>query len=108
MPAIAAEVKHTPDAPAAARARLADMGPLSRSETITLATLAGAVVLWVMGEALGVSAVLGAMLALSGLLMTGVLQWRDCLEYTPAWDTLMWFAGESSLLFDRSADLLFR
>lgn len=24
--------------------------------------------------------------------MTGVLQWRDCLEYTPAWDTLTWFA----------------
>jgi hypothetical protein len=22
----------------------------------------------------------------------GVLTWRDCLEYTPAWDTLIWFA----------------
>lgn len=21
-----------------------------------------------------------------------MLTWRDCLEYTPAWDTLIWFA----------------
>jgi DASS family divalent anion:Na+ symporter len=26
------------------------------------------------------------------LLLPGVLTWRDCLEYTPAWDTLIWFA----------------
>lgn len=25
-------------------------------------------------------------------LLPGVLTWRDCLEYTPAWDTLIWFA----------------
>lgn len=24
--------------------------------------------------------------------LTGVLTWRDCLEYSPAWDTLIWFA----------------
>lgn len=23
---------------------------------------------------------------------SGVLTWRDCLEYSPAWDTLIWFA----------------
>lgn len=22
----------------------------------------------------------------------GVLTWKDCLEYSPAWDTLIWFA----------------
>ena len=26
------------------------------------------------------------------LLATGVLNWKDCLTYTPAWDTLFWFA----------------
>lgn len=86
------EVRSTPDAPAEARTRLEAMGPLSMAETITLVTLAGAVVLWMMGETLGVSAVLTAMIALSSLLVTGVLTWRDCLEYTPAWDTLMWFS----------------
>lgn len=29
---------------------------------------------------------------LSVLLVTGVLKWKDCLQYPPAWDTLFWFA----------------
>ena len=29
---------------------------------------------------------------LSVLLVTGVLKWKDCLNYPPAWDTLFWFA----------------
>ena len=49
-----------------------------------------AVLLWVMGEQLGISAVVGAMVALSSLLLTGVLSWKDCLDYAPAWDTLIW------------------
>jgi di/tricarboxylate transporter len=24
---------------------------------------------------------------------SGVLTWHDCLEYKPAWDTLIWFTG---------------
>ncbi len=52
------------------------------------------VVLQVVGPSIGCSAVLAAMLGLCVLLTTGVLTWRDCLTYTPAWDTLMWFAGE--------------
>jgi DASS family divalent anion:Na+ symporter len=79
------EVKSTPDAPAAAKARLAAMGPLSNPEKTTLVTLGVAVLLWMLGEQLDVSAVVGAMIALSSLLVTGVLTWRDCLEYTPAW-----------------------
>jgi len=26
------------------------------------------------------------------LLATGTLTWDDCLDYTPAWDTLLWFS----------------
>ena len=48
--------------------------------------------LWVAGDALGVPAVLAAMLGLCVLLTTGVLTWKDCLQYTAAWDTLFWFA----------------
>ena len=46
----------------------------------------------VLGDAIGVSAVLAAMLGLSILLLTGVLSWKECLEYAAAWDTLFWFA----------------
>ena len=46
----------------------------------------------VLGDTVGVSAVLAAMLGLSVLLLTGVLTWKDCLTYPAAWDTLFWFA----------------
>ncbi len=45
------------------------------------------------GPSIGVSAVLAAMLGLCALLCTGTLSWRDCLTYSPAWDTLLWFSG---------------
>jgi divalent anion:Na+ symporter, DASS family len=48
--------------------------------------------LQVCGDMVGISAVVAAMLGLSVLLLTGVLTWRDCLTYPPAWDTLFWFA----------------
>jgi len=65
---------------------------MKRNELLMLATIGGAVVLWMCGEAIGCSAVLAAMLALVTLLCTGVLTWKDCLDYGPAWDTLTWFA----------------
>ena len=86
------EIKQTPEAPAAARARLEAMGPLSRDERLMLGTMGLAVSLWVFGDAIGVSSVLAAMVGLSSLLVTGVLSWADCLAERSAWDTLMWFA----------------
>eukprot|EP00884_Botryococcus_braunii_P000763 jgi/Botrbrau1/10688/Bobra.139_2s0018.1 len=86
------EIKSTPDAPDQAAARLKAMGPLSRDEAIMTATMLGAVTLWVTGDALGIPAVVAAMLGLSNLLITGVLTWKDCLTFSQAWDTLFWFA----------------
>lgn len=56
------EIKNTPEAPAAAAERLQKMGPMSRDEKIMLGTMAFAVVLWVTGDAIGVSSVVAAML----------------------------------------------
>lgn len=58
------------------------MGPMSRDERIMSATMLGAVVLWVMGDQLQIPAVTSAMLGLSTLLLTGVLHWKDCLQYS--------------------------
>ena len=55
--------------------------------------MALAVSLWMAGEAIGVSSVLAAMLALCALLLSGVLAWSDCLAEKGAWDTLLWFAA---------------
>lgn len=43
-------------------------------------------------NAIGVSNVVAAMLGLSILLLTGVLDWDDCLSEKSAWDTFVWFA----------------
>lgn len=48
----------------------------------------------VFGGRLGVAPVTAAMCALGVLLASGVLSWQDCLEYKPAWDTLIWFTSE--------------
>ena len=86
------EQKDTPEAPKQAAARLEAMGPMTTPQKVMGATLLGAVALWMFGDMIGVSAVVAAMLGLSVLLLSGVLEWKDCLAYTPAWDTLTWFA----------------
>lgn len=80
------QLKETPEAPTLAKDNLKKMGPMSKGELITLATISGAVVLWMFGEALGVPAVLAAMLALATLLCTGavgrhgiIIRW-SCLQ----------------------------
>lgn len=85
-------ITQTPEAPAEAERELKEMGPMTRDEKIMAATMILAVVLWIGGEAIGVSAVLTAMIGLCVLLVTGVLKWKECLEYSAAWDTLFWFA----------------
>ncbi|KAG6399772.1 hypothetical protein SASPL_141257 [Salvia splendens] len=73
------EIKSTPDAPAMARQKLEQMGPIKRDEWIMIVTLVLTVSLWITG--------------LSVLLLTGVLEWEDCLNETQAWDTVVWFGA---------------
>ena len=79
------EIKDTPEAPRQAAEKLKKMGRLTRDETIMTGTMLFAVVLWILGDTLGVPAVVAAMLGLCILLGTGVLKWSDCLEYKSVW-----------------------
>jgi len=95
------EIKETPEAPALAEKKLQAMGPMSYNEKLVCAVMGGALVLWVGGESLGIAPAVTAMLGLSAFLVTGVLEWSDCLKETSAWDTLSWFAvlvGMSAML----------
>ncbi|KAL0342939.1 UNVERIFIED_CONTAM: Dicarboxylate transporter 2.1, chloroplastic [Sesamum angustifolium] len=85
------EIKTTPDAPAMAKRKLEQMGPIKRDEWVMIGTLLLTVALWVAGEALDMASVVAAMLGLSVLLLFGVLDWDDCLGEKQAWDTLAWF-----------------
>ncbi len=88
------QVKETPEAPGQARERLTKMGPMSKNELITTATICGAVVLWIMGDAWGVPAVLAAMLGLSTLLLTGGCRVDGC-----GWvDGCSWVVADGSCL----------
>ncbi|KAH0845285.1 LOW QUALITY PROTEIN: hypothetical protein HID58_091835, partial [Brassica napus] len=84
------ELKHTPEAPAAAAKKLERSH--HENEWVMLGAMAFTVSLWIFGEAIGVSSVVSAMIGLSTLLVLGVINWNDCLSDKSAWDSLTWFA----------------
>ena len=90
------EITSTPNAPEMARAKLKEMGPMSRTEKITLGVFAVLLVLWAgLLAPLGikVDATTTTFLGISLLLLTGVLTWDDVLKEKGAWDTIVWFAA---------------
>ena len=90
------EITSTPNAPEMARAKLKEMGPMSRNEKITLGVFAVLLVLWAgLLAPLGikVDATTTTFLGISLLLLTGVLTWDDVLKEKGAWDTIVWFAA---------------
>ncbi|CAJ1975985.1 unnamed protein product [Sphenostylis stenocarpa] len=86
------EIKDTPEAPALAAKKLESMGPVTKNEWIMIATMLLAVSLWIFGDTIGIASTVAAMIGLSILLVSGVLDWNDCLNEKSAWDTLAWFA----------------
>ena len=88
------ELKETPQAAAAARTQLDELGSLTRHEWIMAGTIVLLLLLWTLGGPLfDMSATTVAMIGLSVLLLVGVLTWEDVKTETQAWDTLVWFAA---------------
>lgn len=86
------ELKETPQAPELSQKALRDMGPLSNSEKYMLGTFILLLGLWIFGDILKVDATSTALIGISLLLFTGVLEWEDILKEKGAWETLIWFA----------------
>lgn len=86
------EMKSTPEAPAFAKAKLKDLGPLSSGEKIMLLVFALLLGLWVFGERVGIDATTAALFGMAILLISGVLRWDDVISETRAWDTFIWMA----------------
>lgn len=91
----------TPEAPAAARASLAEMGRMSRAEWITAATFVMMVAGWVFGGALQLNSAAVAFMGLGALLVTGVLTVGDICEQGETLVTFLWLG----VLFALSAQL---
>lgn len=85
-------IRQTPHAKQMATERVKHMGPMKLNEWIMLGTFILMILLWIVGPHIGMKAVIGAMIGLVILLMSGIMKWKDVIEETGAWDTFIWFA----------------
>ncbi len=83
----------TPGGQAAARAALAAMGRVSRSEQLMAAISIILLAAWILGPAIGLDTTAAALMAIAALLLTGVLGWDDISHAHEAWNTFIWFAA---------------
>jgi len=86
------EVKRNSEVSKWAATQLDKIGPLTRSEIILAAVVVLSLVLWVAGGAyVGAATVAG--IAVSLLLITGVLTWNDIAGHKRAWTTFAWLGA---------------
>lgn len=93
--------KSTPEAPAAARKALAELGPLSREEWITAIAFVLMLSGWIFADKLQLNITSIAFAGLGLLLMTGVLTANDIATQGDTLATFLWLA----VLFALSGDL---
>ncbi len=98
---IAPELTSTPEAPAAARRALVEIGPLKRDEKVVVVAFAGMVSLWASAASLGLDSTAVAFLGLGALLASGVLTLEDIRHEGDVLATFIWFA----VLFTLSSQL---
>jgi DASS family divalent anion:Na+ symporter len=87
------EITHTPEAKILAAKELKKMGKMSISEKIVAAVFVGALMLWSTSQYTNLDATVVAMLAVSIMMITKVLDWQDVLDEKGAWDTLIWMGA---------------
>lgn len=86
------EVKRNSEVSKWATAQLKKIGPLSRNEMILAGVVVLSLVLWVAGGAyVGAATVAG--IAVSLMLLTGVLTWNDIASHKRAWTTFAWLGA---------------
>ncbi|RZT97824.1 DASS family sodium-coupled anion symporter [Rivibacter subsaxonicus] len=85
-------VAATPEAPAAARAEMAAMGPMSRDERFTAVIFAVMVGCWVFAERLNLNVTSIAFMGLAALLVVGVLTLDDISKQGDTLATFLWLA----------------
>ena len=85
-------VRTMPAAPMIARAELGHLGPMKRNEWLMALVVTGLLLAWMLGPVIGIDSTAAALVAVSALLVTGVLQWEDICREHEAWNTFIWFA----------------
>jgi DASS family divalent anion:Na+ symporter len=93
------EITHTPRAAEIAQAELERMGPMSGPEKLMLAVFGLVALLWMtaalqtylFGAAIHYAVV--ALIGISVLLLSGVLEWSDLITERGAWEVFVWYGG---------------
>lgn len=87
------EIKETPDAVRFARDELKKIGAVKPEEKILLGVFILIVVLWATSQLHNIDATVIALFGVAVLLLTHVLEWRDLMDETPAWEVFIWYGG---------------
>lgn len=87
------EVKHTPAAGEFAAKELQLMGPMKWSEWLMLLVFGIVAILWMTNRFHGIDYAAVALLGISVLLLTGVLDWEDLITEKAAWAVFIWYGG---------------
>ena len=95
------ELHRTPDAPADARRKLAQMGPLSGKEAITAFTFFAIVILWALADVIGANNAAIAFAGLALLMLFSVYEVKDLQAEGGTLEVFIWFA----ILFAMSTTL---
>ena len=87
------EVKETPNAKEWANKELKEMGAIKLSEKLMAAIFILTLILWMLTSFIpAIDATFVAFLAIALLLVTGVLETKDILKETGAWNVLIWLS----------------
>ncbi|UBV32410.1 anion permease [Chlamydia pecorum] len=77
-----------------AKLRLKEIGPLKQGEKTILLIFALLVVLWTFGDLFKISATTTALIGVSLLVLTNILDWhKDIVTNGTAWETFIWFSA---------------
>jgi DASS family divalent anion:Na+ symporter len=87
------EIKHTPAAGDFAAKELHLMGPMKWSEWLMLLVFGVVAILWMTNRFHGIDYAAVALLGISVLLITGVLDWEDLITEKAAWAVFIWYGG---------------
>lgn len=86
-------VRRTPRAAEIARDELVRMGRMTRGEHLMLVTFALVAGLWMTTTLHGINYAVVALIGMSALLLSGVLDWNDLITERAAWEVFLWYGG---------------
>lgn len=87
------EIKHTPAASQIASDELKAMGPMKWSEWTMLIVFGLVAILWMTIKLHEIDYAAVALVGISVLLITGVLDWEDLITEKSAWSVFIWYGG---------------